>query len=78
MERTDGGRPPKLTQEGVFDVFQTRKDRAEPLTAQEVADQAGCARRTALDRLDELDGDGLASKKVGGRARVWWIPIIDE
>jgi hypothetical protein len=76
-QRTDGGRPPAVTPADVFDVFDAREDRGEPLTAREVADAVGCARRTALNQLDALDGDGLASKKVGGRARVWWVPLRD-
>ncbi|WP_159904429.1 HTH domain-containing protein [Salinirussus salinus] len=57
-------------------VFEDRKDYAEPLTASEVADQLGCSRRTALNKLHELQEEtDLTSKKVGGRSRVWWIPV---
>jgi len=60
----------------VTTVFEGREDYAEPLTASEVADQLGCSRRTALNRLHELqDETDLTSKKVGGRSRVWWIPV---
>lgn len=69
------GPAPSVTPEDVLDVFAAREDPTEPLTASEVADALGCSRRTALDRLGELDeGGGVASKKVGGRARVWWVP----
>lgn len=64
-----------VTPEDVLAVFDEREDAAEPLTAPEIADAVGIARRTALNRLDELRERGdVASKKVGGRARVWWVP----
>jgi MarR-like DNA-binding transcriptional regulator SgrR of sgrS sRNA len=57
-------------------VFEAREDYAEPLTASEVAAELGCARRTALNKLHELQSEtALTSKKVGGRSRVWWIPV---
>lgn len=57
-------------------VFEDRDDYAEPLTASEVADELGCSRRTALNKLHELQEEtDLTSKKVGGRSRVWWIPV---
>jgi len=57
-------------------VFEDREDYAEPLTASEVADQLGCSRRTALNKLHDLQEEtDLTSKKVGGRSRVWWIPV---
>jgi len=57
-------------------VFEDREDYAEPLTASEVADRVGCSRRTALNKLHELEDEtDLTSKKVGGRSRVWWIPV---
>lgn len=72
---TDGGRPVEVTPDDVRAVFADRGDDAEPLTATEVADRLDCSRRTALDRLNELEDAGtVASKKVGGRARVWWVP----
>ena len=57
-------------------VFEERNDYAEPLTASEVADKLGCSRRTALNKLHDLQEEtDLTSKKVGGRSRVWWIPV---
>jgi MarR-like DNA-binding transcriptional regulator SgrR of sgrS sRNA len=57
-------------------AFEDREDYAEPLTASEVADELGCSRRTALNKLHELQEEtDLTSKKVGGRSRVWWIPV---
>ncbi|WP_228842284.1 hypothetical protein [Halococcus agarilyticus] len=61
--------------EDVLAVFDDRDDAAEPLTAPEVAEALGASRRTVFNRLDDLHDRGeLASKKVGGRSRVWWIP----
>ena len=58
-------------------VFEAREDYAEPLTANEVADELGCSRRTALNKLHELESEtDLTSKKVGSRSRVWWIPVL--
>ena len=47
---------------------------AEPRTASEVADELGIARRTALNKLNELaDQDRIQRKEVGARAVVWWV-----
>ena len=65
--------------EDVLAVFDDRDDAAEPLTAPEVAETLGASRRTVLNRLDDLRERGeLASKKVGGRARVWWVPDTES
>lgn len=57
-------------------VFEAREDYAEPLTASEIAEELGCSRRTALNKLYELEArTDLASKRVGARSRVWWIPV---
>lgn len=70
------GRDTEFTLSNVTAVFEDRSDYAEPLTASEVADELGCSRRTALNKLHELqDETELESKKVGGRSRVWWIPV---
>lgn len=70
------GRDTEFTLSDVTDVFESREDYAEPLTASEVADDLGCSRRTALNKLHDLqDETALRSKKVGGRSRVWWIPV---
>lgn len=62
-----------------MEVFHDREDASEPLTAPEIAETLGCSRRTALDRLHELEErDELTSKKVGGRSLVWWIAADDE
>ncbi|MFC6823788.1 transcriptional regulator [Halopelagius fulvigenes] len=76
MTNSAGGRKPRVTPEDVLDVFDAREDRAEPLTSNEVAEELPCTRRTALNRLHELNESGdVASKKVGGRSVVWWVPL---
>lgn len=73
---SDPGRGVEYTVEDVTTVFSDRADYAEPLTASEVADRLGCSRRTALNKLTELqESTELTSKKVGARSRVWWIPV---
>jgi len=73
---SDGGRETEFELDDVIAVFEGREDYAEPLTASEVADRLGCSRRTALNKLGELAGETeVTSKKVGGRSRVWWIPV---
>jgi MarR-like DNA-binding transcriptional regulator SgrR of sgrS sRNA len=70
------GRDTEFGLADVTAVFEDRNDYAEPLTASEVADQLGCSRRTALNKLHDLQEEtDLTSKKVGGRSRVWWIPV---
>jgi len=72
----DPGRETQYTESDVIAVFRDRSDYAEPLTASEVAEELGCSRRTALNRLHDLqDETDVTSKKVGGRSRVWWIPV---
>ncbi|PSQ59213.1 MAG: hypothetical protein BRD23_04955 [Halobacteriales archaeon SW_9_67_25] len=73
---SDQGRDTEFTLSAVTRVFESREDYAEPLTASEVAEELGCSRRTALNKLHELEGETeLTSKKVGSRSRVWWIPV---
>jgi MarR-like DNA-binding transcriptional regulator SgrR of sgrS sRNA len=70
------GRDTEFELEDVTAVFEDRDDYAEPLTATEVANRLGCSRRTALNKLHRLqENTDLTSKKVGGRSRVWWIPV---
>lgn len=70
------GRDMEFALDDVTAVFEAREDYAEPLTASEIAEQLGCSRRTALNKLHELETEtDLKSKKVGGRSRVWWIPV---
>ena len=69
------GPNPEIMPEDILDTFHAREDVSEPLTAPEIADAVNCSRRTALDRLHDLEERGrVTSKKVGGRSRVWWVP----
>ena len=75
----DPGRETQYTESDIIEVFRERTDYAEPLTASEVAEQLGCSRRTALNRLHDVQEEtDVTSKKVGGRSRVWWVPVIME
>lgn len=68
-----GGPAQRVSPEDVLEVFRAREDSSEPLTAPEIAEALDCSRRTALDRLNDLEERGaVASKKVGARSRVWW------
>jgi response regulator of citrate/malate metabolism len=70
------GRDTEFTLEDVTAVFEGREDYAEPLTASEIASDLDCSRRTALNKLHALERQtDVTSKKVGGRSRVWWIPV---
>lgn len=70
------GRKPRVTEADALDIFDERDDAAEPLTATEVGDALNCSRKTAYNKLTALaDAGDLASKKVGGRSRVWWVPL---
>jgi predicted ArsR family transcriptional regulator len=70
------GRDTEFSLSDVTQIFEARSDYAEPLTASEIADELGCSRRTALNKLHDLEAEtDLKSKKVGGRSRVWWIPV---
>lgn len=73
------GPSPTVTPEDVLEVFRLRDDPNEPLTAPEIAEALDCSRTTALNKLRELANQGtIASKKVGGRSRVWWVPPADR
>lgn len=78
MEEAKLGRKPKVVPEDVLAVFDAREDCAEPLVASEIAEEFNCSRKTAYNKLRELADNGtLASKKVGGRSRAYWVPITD-
>jgi hypothetical protein len=79
-DRNDQGRfDDGIAPETVLDVFDAREDRAEPITASDVVDELGIARRTAHNKLNRLvERDTLATRKIGARGRVWWIPIPRE
>ncbi|WP_049996309.1 helix-turn-helix transcriptional regulator [Halococcus sediminicola] len=75
--RNDSGQyDDELLPETVLEVFDRRDDLARPLTSSDVMEALDCARRTALNKLNELVAAGsLESREVGARARVFWRPI---
>ncbi|WP_396612437.1 helix-turn-helix domain-containing protein [Haloferax sp. S1W] len=84
MEDEAGARPRnehgqyvgRISLDAVLAVFDDREDAARPLTAADVMEALDCSRRTAHNKLNELEERGdLATRKVGARSRVWWVPI---
>ena len=70
-----GGPRRIVTLDEVLASFEQLEDPTEPLTATEVADNVGCARRTAYNKLEALvDRDVLRTKKTGASSRVFWRP----
>jgi len=66
--------PTRVPVDEVLSVFERRPDPRAPLTAPEIADELGCARRTAHAKLSTLAERGdLRTKEVGARGRVWWL-----
>jgi len=62
--------------ETVLDVVDAREDLGRPVTAGDVVDELGIARRTAHNKLGALVERGvLETRKIGARGRVWWRPI---
>lgn len=69
------GPDPSTTPTEIMAIFTNRTNPAAPLTAQEVADILGIAKRTAHKHLRHAEEEtALLSKQVGGHARVWWVP----
>lgn len=69
------GRNKKVRTSELLEVFITRNDLFEPLTAAEVADEVGLSRRSTANRLRELadtSPPALKTKKSGAKSRVWW------
>jgi len=66
----------RISLDAVLEVFEARDDAARPLTATDVMEALDCSRRTAHNKLNELEARGdLATRKVGARSRVFWIPM---
>lgn len=66
----------RIPAQAALTVFEERTDFARPLTASDVMEALDCSRRTAHNKLNDLVDRGLlATRKVGARGRVWWIPI---
>lgn len=69
------GPDPAVTAQEVLARLRERPDPCAPATAPEVAAMFDVTSTTARDRLGALvQGGELASKKVGARGRVYWIP----
>lgn len=50
-----------------------------PITAKDLTEALGIARRMAHNKLNELVERGeLETRKVGARGRVWWTPMLRE
>lgn len=74
----DESRAAEFSLDSVLAVFTARSDPARPLTANDVMAELDCSRRTAHNKLNALVEQGaLATRKVGARGRVWWIPATD-
>ena len=78
-DRNDQGQyADRVDPETVLDVFHDREDTARPVTAGDVVEELGIARRTAHNKLNALVERGvLETRKVGARGRVWWTPQHD-
>ncbi|ELY61197.1 helix-turn-helix domain-containing protein [Natronolimnohabitans innermongolicus] len=76
-ERNENGQyVDRIPASDALEVFESRTDRARPLTAGDVMEALDCSRRTAHNKLNELVEDGvLETRKVGARGRVWWKPL---
>ena len=48
--------------------------REDMATTSDVADRVGCAHRTALMYLNDLEDAGRLESKMAGRAKVWSLP----
>jgi len=79
-DRNDHGRyADGIDPDTVMDVFDAREDAARPVTATDVVEELGIARRTAHNKLNALVERGtLDTRKIGARGRVWWIPDRQE
>lgn len=74
--------PAEQTQYSLSDVLSLFQDRGgyEPWTTREVAEEIECTRRTALNKLTELEDRGeISGKPVGKNGRgghVWWRSTV--
>lgn len=74
------GRGPdrNVTREDVIEQMRSRSDPRCPWTASDLADELPCSSDTVYNRLRELETLGrIRTKKVGARARIWWVPRTD-
>lgn len=79
-DRNDSGQfADGIEPDTVLDVFDARDDLARPITAGDVVDELGLARRTAHNKLGNLVERGtLKTRKIGARGRVYWRPIPSD
>jgi Mn-dependent DtxR family transcriptional regulator len=69
------GPNPEVTADDIFSIFTELDDPCEPLTTADIAEELDIAQRTALKQLKRTENETpLKSKKIGARARVWWLP----
>jgi hypothetical protein len=74
-ENRGGAREPYEVEE-VLSVLKGLDDRAEPMTAPQIADVNGRSRSATYEKAMALVEDGvLRTKKTGPRGRVFWIPL---
>jgi len=73
VDRASGGEfIPKYNDDDVLELLASNAP--EPLSAPEVADEVGCSRGTARNKLDSFVDDGIvATKKLGARSRGYWL-----
>lgn len=72
MDVTNAGRPPRVSDEELLNVFREASDPV--LIASEVASEVSIGRRGVYKRLEQLADEGaLDRKKIGGRGTVWWL-----
>lgn len=63
-----GGAPRQYTDEDFLEVL---KEAAEPLSTTEIAEEVGCHRNSALDRLKELENSGKVTKYDRSSGYLW-------
>jgi len=69
----------RVSLDATLSVFHAREDAAKPLTATDVMEALDCSRRTAHNKLEELERtDKIESRKVGARSRVFWVPLSQD
>lgn len=80
-ESSDAGRPKTVSDDAlVTAVRDCLRDTGDPVvTTAEIEAAVTLSRRGLSDRLRALREDGrLASKEVGARGRVWWVPDAEH
>lgn len=69
----------KHDEDGQFTPTYTPEDFVEALetldlpTTADVADDVGCAHRTALHHLNQLEEEGRVDSRMAGRAKLWTL-----